>query len=135
MVQFACLMTKAQRPTTNTGYTSLRWNPLGGSNIDDQATLWPFDNSDWKSFRVRALREDVSGVTTIQRQVNQVDVGSAIQFSSADTFPVTKADDTIVAISLGDRLAYRFVDTTLSVPHSWLNIWSYIEFADGLWGF
>ena len=128
-------MEAGTRPTTANGYISLRWNPLAGSNIDDQATLWPFGNTDWKSFRVRSLRTDNDGTTTVRRQVNQVNVGSAIQFSSADTFPVARADDTIIAINAGDRLAITYTDTDISAPQSWLNFWSYLEFADGLWGF
>ena len=137
MVQFAMLGIRAVRPsTTSTGYEPLRWVRTAGANdVEVVSTLWPFASSNWKSFRVRQLRADVSGTTTIQRQVNQVNVGSAITFTSADTPPITKSDDTIVAINAGDRLAVRFVDSILSVPHSWLNCWSYLEFADGSWGF
>jgi len=131
------LGTRAVRPsTTSTGYMPLRWVRItGGNDVETVSTLWPFASSNWKSFRVRLLRANENGTTFVQRQKNGVDVGSVLSFTGADVPPITKSEDTIIAVTTGDRLAVRFVDTDASGSLPWINTWSFIEFADGLWGY
>ena len=131
------LGTRAHRPsTTSTGRFPIRWVRISsGNDVEKVSTLWPFESSNWKSFRVRLLRANDNGTTTIQREKNGTLVGSALTFTSADSVPITKSDDTIVAVTVGDRLTIRSTDTDLSGSDPWINTWSFIDFADGLWGF
>jgi len=136
LVQFACLQTKALSPSTATTRASLRWVAItSGNDVEKVSTLWPFASSTWKDFKVRNLRANDNGTTTVQRQKNGSDVGSALTFTSGDSVPITKTDATGIAVTTGDRLAIRFTDTDLTGSDSWINTWSYIEFADGLWGY
>jgi len=126
---------RAVSPNTSTGFLPVRWVRIQSSNEDSPQTLWPFASSSWKEFKVRNLRANDNGTTTVQRRKNGANVGTALTFTSADTVPITKTDSTPIAITTGDRLAIRFTDNNLSGSDSWINVWSYIEFADGLWGF
>jgi len=130
LVQFACLQTKALSPTTATTRAPVRWvGVVSGNDVEKVSTLWAFASSNWKEFKARNLRANDNGTTTVQRQVNGSDVGSALTFTSGDSVPITKTDSTIVAVTTGDRLAIRFTDTDVTGSDSWINTWSYIEFA------
>jgi len=104
-------------------------------NESEVATWWPFVASKWKAFNVKIRVVVPNGTMTVIRRVNEVDKGVGLTFTNADAIGTIKTDGTEVDVTKGDRIGIRFVSTSGSSPRPIFQYFSYIEFADGLWGF
>ena len=101
---------------------------------------WPFDNTDWKSFKVIMWTQNDLGNIQISRRVNGVDVGQTLSLTSPPPeppfVPAIFTDVTVsVPVNKGDILNYRWKDTNRGQGDMFATVWSYMEFPDGLWGF
>jgi len=105
------------------------------NNESEVSAYWPFNGAKWKAFNVKIRVANGGGTLTVQRRVNEADVGVGLTFTSADGIGTIKTDGTIVDVEKGDRIGIRFIDTSASGDEPIFHYFSYIEFADGLWGF
>ncbi len=147
MVQFACWtfsFTLSTTPNNVINYVPLRWHPRGGSAVNNSEGfaqyVWPFDNTDWKSFKVAMWSQNANGTIRISRRINGVDVGQELVLTSPPPeppfVPTIFTDITpSVGVNKGDVLTYRWQDSNRSAGDMWATVWSFMEFPDGLWGF
>ncbi len=105
------------------------------TNESNKNAWWPFPASKWKAFNVKIRVVVPNGTMTVIRRVNEVDKGVALTFTSADPIGTVKKDGTIIDVDKGDRLSLRNQDSSASGDEPIFQTWSYIEFADGLFGF
>jgi len=105
------------------------------TNESNKNAWWPFPASKWKAFNVKLRIIPPNGTMTVIRRVNEVDKGVALTFTNADSVGTIKTDGTEVDVTKGDRIGIRWVSTSGSSPRPIFQYFSYIEFADGLWGF
>ncbi len=104
-------------------------------NESEVAVWWPFPASKWKAFNVKIRVVVPNGTMTVIRRVNEVDKGVALTFTNADGVGTIKTDGTEVDVEKGDRIGIRWVSTSGSSPRPIFHQFSYIEFADGLFGY
>jgi len=97
--------------------------------------VWPFNSTDWKDFNVKLISVQGNGTLTIRRRVNGVNAGVAVTFTNADPAGTEKTDTTTVALVKGDRIAISYSDNDISGVDPTFSTNSYLEFADGSWGF
>ncbi len=144
MVQLACWtisFTLSTNPNNVNVFPTLRWHPNGSSSVETRIDfVWPFDNTDWKSFKVLIWTQNDLGNIQISRRVNGIDVGQTLSLTSPPPEPpfvptiftdVTPA----VGINKGDLLNYRWKDTNRGQDDMFATVISFMEFPDGLWGF
>lgn len=144
MVQFACWTTSftlSTNPNNLNVYPAHRWHPQGGTSIEGRVSqVWPFDNTDWKSFKVIIWSQNFNGNIQIQRRLNNVDVGQVLSLTSPPPeppfVPTVFTDVTpAIPVSKGDILNYRWKDTNAAGGDMFATVISFMEFPDGLWGF
>jgi len=97
--------------------------------------VWPFDGTKWKDFQVKLMSVETQGFLNVQRRVNGVLVGIELQFDSGDAQFLEKTDTVEVTVVKGDLLGIRFRTTISSGSDPTFHTNSYLEFADGLFGF
>ncbi len=143
MVQFAnwsLSFNIATNPNNQDVFLPYRWhNRLSGFEGLSQF-VWPFDNTDWKSYKVIMWSQNDLGNVQVSRRVNGVDVGQALNLTSPPPeppfVPAIFTDITVsVPLNKGDILSYRWKDTNRGQGDIFATVWSYMEFPDGLWGF
>lgn len=94
--------------STLTNYKSPNW--FSGTILERTSEfIVPYDGS-WKNFSVKVLVANALGTVTIQRRVNNSDVGSPITFTTEGAGTI-KEDLTSINVSEGDVLTIRFIDT------------------------
>ncbi len=141
MVQFQQWQTKQllqSSPGNIDVEVPFRWIGQTGGAPDETRHVWPFDATNWKGHRVIIYNQNQFATTTWTRQLNGVDVGTALVLGANDPpgpFPVVFIDLSIVAVVKGDRVGFRWKSSVESGVHPVINATSYFEFADGLWGF
>ena len=137
MVQYP-LFNHEFSPTISGGNVFTNPGRGGQSSSTNESTVsiwWPFVASKWKDFGVKIRIANGAGTLTVVRRVNEMDVGVPLTFTSADPIGTVKKDGTEIDITKGDRLTLRNQDSSASGDEPIFQTWSYIEFADGLWGF
>jgi hypothetical protein len=115
-----------------------RWTGVGSGAPDEKRYPWPFPDTEWKGARVVIYNQNGNNVTELSRTLNGVDVGTLLSLGNNDPagpFPFLFTDPTIIAVTTGDLIGYRFSSTVEAGTHVVVNFTSYFEFADGLWGF
>lgn len=118
-----------------TFYSSLMHVMVTNAAENEAAQAWQFISTDWKGFEVTLEGVMGSSTLTIQRRRNFADVGLPIVFDTLDTPGTKKTDPTVVPVTKADRLSYKWIRGAGGGPQPTFNAVSYLEFADGLWGF
>lgn len=142
MVQFAnwsLSFNIATNPNNIEVFLPVRWhNRLG---LEDFAEfVWPFDNTDWKSFKIIMWRQNDLGTVRMTRKVNGNEVGQQLVLVSPPSeppfVPTIFTDITVsVPLNKGDLISYSWRDSNRGQDDIFATFWSYMEFPDGLWGF
>ena len=114
-----------------------RWIGQTGGAPAETRYVWPFPDTEWKGARVIIYTQNGNNISEVSRTLNGADVGQLLSLGNGDppSVPTTFIDLGIVAVTTGDLLGYRLSTTVTAGSHPIVNFTSYLEFADGLWGF
>ncbi|HEC66002.1 MAG TPA: hypothetical protein ENI23_11975 [bacterium] len=116
-------------------YISVTRRPQPNSLRPRNETVWPFNGTDWKDFNVKLISVQGNGVLTVNRVKNGANVGVPITFDNTDLAGTEKFDATTVSLVKGDRIVISFSDSSTAGVDPTFTTNSYLEFADGLFGF
>jgi len=143
MVQFANWtqsFTIATNPDNQDVFNNVHWSVNQNSQEGVVEFNWPFNNTDWKGFKIIAWTQNQNGTVEMTRRVNGIDVGTLFSLTSPPSEPPSVP--TIftdlggpVPIVKGSRIGYRWKDTNRAGSDIFATFWSFMEFPDGLWGF
>jgi len=135
MVQMYLSSQQRAAAATGTAFTAANRKLVVNTLEPINQIVWVFDSTDWKDFNVKMISAQANGTLTINRRKNGANVGVAVTFTNADPAGTEKTDTTIVALVKGDRIAISYSDSDILGADPTFSTNSYLEFADGLWGF
>ncbi len=121
--------------TSGTSFTAATRKLVVNATEPINQIVWPFDSTSWKDFNVKLISINQNGILSVRRRLNGANVGVVVQFDNTDPAGTERTDLTPIAVVKGDRIAISYSDSNLAGTDPFFQTNSYLEFADGLFGF